>query len=73
MVWADALPAALFGGFAPPLGLGVAAIAVPWFWLRNDGSSPRPARAAEVLLGLGLAAAVAGAVYVLSQIAAFIA
>ncbi len=69
MVWADALPRALFGGLAPPLGFGVMALAVPWFLLRNDGRSPRIARAAEVLLGLALGIGVVGVAIVLNVLA----
>jgi len=73
MVWADALPRALFGGLAPPLGIGVAAVALPWYLLRHDARSSPGARAFEVVLGLLLVAAVAGAAFVLARLAQFIA
>jgi iron complex transport system permease protein len=73
MVAADALPQALFGGLSPPLGVGVAMVAVPWFLLRNDRRSSAPVRAAEILLGLGLAIVVGAFVFVLRQFAIFIA
>jgi iron complex transport system permease protein len=73
MVWADALPRALFGGLAPPLGIGVAAVALPCYLLRHDARSSPAARAFEVVLGLLLAAGVAGAAFVLARLAQFIA
>lgn len=73
MVWADALPAALFGGLAPPLGIGVAALAIPWYWLRAEGGSSRPARVAEIALAVAVAAVVGLGIYVLSTLAKFIA
>lgn len=73
MVWADVLPQALFGGLMPPLGFGVAVVAVPWFLLRNDGQSSAPVRAVEVLLGLGVAIGVGAVIFVLRQLAIFIA
>jgi iron complex transport system permease protein len=73
MVWADALPRALFGGLAPPLGIGVAAVALPCYLLRRDARSSPTARAFEVVLGLLLAAGVGGAAFVLARLAQFIA
>ena len=73
MLWADALPRALFGGLAPPLGMGVAAVAIPWFLLRGDGRSWRLVRALEVVLGLLLVVGIVGAGLLLRQLARFVA
>ncbi|MBW2447186.1 MAG: iron chelate uptake ABC transporter family permease subunit [Deltaproteobacteria bacterium] len=73
MVAADALPQALFGGLAPPLGASIALVAVPWFLSRNDGRSSVPVRAVEILLGLTLAIGIGLFVFVLRQLAIFIA
>jgi iron complex transport system permease protein len=73
MVWADALPRALFGGLAPPLGIGVAAVALPCYLLRRDPRSSPAARAFEVVIGLLLAAGVGGVALVLARLAQFIA
>ena len=48
-------------------------VAVPWYLLRGDGQSPRPVRAAEILLGVLAAVALGVFVFVLSQVAIFIA
>lgn len=73
MIFADALPRALFGGLGPPVGIAIAAVAIPWYLLRNENRSYPWARGFEFLLGLLVGLGLLGAIYVLRQLATFIA